>query len=84
MGRTSTIDRFAGVVALLTKAPRTQTELSRLLGVPLKNGVYKHLEALKEEGLIYIHDWANASGNYIAVYAWQPTGREVPDAVRPE
>lgn len=80
--------RFAEVVALLVKQPRTITELSEAMGQDKPNDQpARYINALRAEGLLYVKEWRqqfNGRGKPWPVYAWQPSVLELPDAPRPE
>lgn len=80
------LDRFAELVALVMKSPRTAAELSRLIGVKNTTVVYRQLEALKQEGVIYISGWKKnqCGGPHMAIYSWQPSVCEREDAAKPK
>lgn len=79
--------RFAEVVALLVKQPRTVTELSVAMGQQIPNDQpYRYIKALRAEGLLYVKEWRwhyTGCGRPAPVYAWQPTICELPDAAKP-
>ena len=82
MRRTPTIERFAELVSLIVKGPRTVSELCDLLGGPARHTVYGQINALHAEGLVYVSDWRGAKGCPAPVYAWQPRVAELRDVPR--
>jgi hypothetical protein len=78
------LERFAEVVAFFVKKPRTIPELNAWLGTQQRDTGYRYVDALRSEGLLYILEWRKgATGVEVAVYAWQPSVAERPDAPRP-
>lgn len=77
--------RFAALVALFVKQPRTRREVQLLLGIYDRRSVEAHIGFLCGEGLLYIKEWrmANLHAKPKAVYAWQPGVCEMPDAPEP-
>lgn len=79
--------KFAEMVALLVKAPRTAGELAEMLEYRDAGIAEKSLNCLRDEGLVYIKEWRRVTvGRYLklkAIYAWQPSICEFTDACVP-
>lgn len=77
--------RFAEIVALLFKQPRSIPELRTALGLKkCSSSLYQAVRSLKDEGLLYIVRWErNRLGPWSPVYAWQPSVAELEDAPKP-
>lgn len=79
-----TAARFAALVALLVKAPRTEREIQILLEWSDYRAPAAHLKLLRDEGLVYVKSWRRRrNAKPIATYAWQPSVMECPDAPEP-
>jgi len=76
--------RFAAMVALLVKKPRTEKELQHELEYSDRRAVDMHLRLLRDEGLVYIQSWRlRRKSTALAIYAWQPSVAERTDAPEP-
>jgi predicted ArsR family transcriptional regulator len=79
-----TLRRYAEVVALLMKKPRSIAELHEELGVTYTgNGVHVLIHALRAEGLVYVADWTRDGHSPRPVFAWQPSVCAYVDAAKP-
>lgn len=76
------LERWAGFVAFMFKQPRTVRELGEALGID-GDTPYRYINALRAESLLYIAEWKQVANTWTAVYAWQPSVAELPDAPRP-
>lgn len=75
--------RFAQVVALFVKQPRTVNELREALDVTSKEQPYRYIRALRSEGLLYVSEWRRCGSTDTPVYAWQPSVCHYSDARKP-
>ena len=76
--------RFAAMVALLVKKPRTEREIQIALEWTDYRAPKAHLQLLRDEGLVYILSWRKRrNAKPIATYAWQPSVAECTDAPEP-
>lgn len=82
--RASSTELFAAMAALLVKKPRTVRELADCMGLRSTTTLYRNLEALRAEGLVYIGEWKYTHKAVAAVYAWQPSVCCFTDARRPD
>ena len=72
----------ADVLAALSRAPGTQTQIARLIGIdPNKSTVKRYLDAYRAAGFVYIDRWANCVS---PIYAFTPVRHHFRDAPRPE
>lgn len=80
-------NRIVELIALLVKAPRTEDELTALVGYCDNRLALRQLRLLRDEGLVYIKEWRwGYAGRYLklkALYAWQPSICEFTDACAP-
>ncbi len=76
--------RFAEAIALLVKQPRTPAELKEHLESRSAAQAYAYLDALYDEGLIYVSGWRKPPhGRMVPVYAWQPSVCAMQDVPQP-
>lgn len=77
--------RFAALVALLVKMPRTVKEIQTALGYGDRRSVEMLIHHLRGEGLVYLKEWRQAHryAKLQAVYAWQPSICEHADTPPP-
>lgn len=77
--------RFAALVALLVKLPRTVKEIQTALGYGDRRSVEMLIHHLRGEGLVYLKEWRQAHryAKLQPVYAWQPSVCEMPDTPQP-
>lgn len=82
---TSSVRRIADLIACLMKKPQTHAELREVLEVTDKVRLQTYINALHDEGLVYVAEWkkSRALGGYSPVYAWQPSVCHFPDAPKP-
>jgi hypothetical protein len=67
-----TLERVAGVVAMLIKRPYTARALYEALGIAnSSNGIQTLLDILHEKGLLFIRGWERSQGRSVAIYQWK-------------
>jgi hypothetical protein len=81
--RRPNLEKLLDVVALMMKGPRTVPELAAAMQPCHQDTPYEYVRLMRDAGLLYVKEWRpvhSFNRSHVAVYAFQPTPYERPDA----